>query len=385
MKVLQLGKYYKPDNGGIETCSFDISEILLSEGHEVSVIAFGNQQKIENIDGALIYRCRQLFKVFSQPISADYFLYGIRLMRVSDVVHVHLPNYFALFLILFCPLSTRIVVHWHSDELGVVKVVLRYLMAPLLILCLLRSKIVIFTTEAYSKSSYARRFTTQAKARILKFCLPKLDKNVDTFRDTVDENDASELVEFIKSLKSQSHILMLSIGRLVPYKGYYEAISKISNFPENFTWVIVGEGALREKLSQLIQRKGLQKKVLLLGRVTNLEKDKLFSAADIFALPSISRAEAFGIVNVEALRAGLPIVNFDIPGSGVSEVCGEAGTNTKINDFTDFWRSVTGLCGSQELRNEIGDLARHRFSSEFNSKLFRETLLEIYRELEIAS
>jgi glycosyltransferase involved in cell wall biosynthesis len=384
MKVLQLGKYYKPDRGGIETASLDVSEVLLSEGHEVSVIVFGDQQKIENIDGALVYRCRQLFKVISQPISADYFSYGIRLMRVSDVVHVHLPNYLALFLVLVCPLSTRIVVHWHSDELGFLKGILRFFLMPLLIICVLRSEIVIFTTEAYSRSSYVRRFTAKAKVRILKFCLPDLEKSTHISCDIIEKNTALELPTSSETVKLQSHILMLSVGRLVPYKGFYEAISTISNLPENLTWVIVGEGPLRAKLSQLIRKKGLQSRVHLLGAVTNSEKEKLFSSADIFALPSISRAEAFGVVNVEALRSGLPIVNFDILGSGVSEVCGDAGTNTKIKDFSAFWKSVANLSSSEDLRNEVHSLAIRRFSSEFKYTVFRDSLSKIYRELDNA-
>ena len=101
--------------------------------------------------------------------------------------------------------------------------------------------------------------------------------------------------------------LVLACGRLVPYKGF-DVLARAA-VGRNFEVWIVGEGREHERLQQLIKELGVEDRVRLLGSVPDSERVKLMCIADVFAMPSVTNAETFGLVQLEAMAAGRPIVN----------------------------------------------------------------------------
>src|SRR5205814_9531327 len=95
--------------------------------------------------------------------------------------------------------------------------------------------------------------------------------------------------------------------RLVAYKGFdvlfRAAVDRLFG-----VW-IVGEGRERLRLEELIKSLDVQDRVRLLGSVSESERVKLMCIADVFAMPSVTNAETFGLVQLEAMAAGRPLVN----------------------------------------------------------------------------
>src|SRR5437764_531691 len=105
--------------------------------------------------------------------------------------------------------------------------------------------------------------------------------------------------------------LLLFVGRLVYYKGVHILIEAASRWPGSIA--IVGEGPLEAELRADVARRGLQERVVFAGRVSDDDLPAYYQACDAFVLPSIARTEAFGVVQIEAMAAGRPVISTNLP------------------------------------------------------------------------
>ena len=125
--------------------------------------------------------------------------------------------------------------------------------------------------------------------------------------------------------------------------------------------MIIGSGELEEKLKLQARSLGVEDRVHFAGFVPDEELPAYYAAADIFALPSVEAAEAFGIVQVEAMAYGLPVVNTELP-TGVPFVSkhGQTGLTVPPRDAQALAESITTLIDSKEMRQRFSTNARRR-------------------------
>jgi rhamnosyl/mannosyltransferase len=172
--------------------------------------------------------------------------------------------------------------------------------------------------------------------------------------------------------------LVLAVGRLVPYKGFRYLIAAMKSVAGNL--VIIGKGPLEEDLRQYARELGVADKVHFLGLVPSVRP--YYRAASVLVLPSISRAEAFGLVQLEAMAAGLPVINTQID-SGVPEVCpnGITGITVPPCDSTALANSLHLLMENEELRSRLGSAARVRVREEYRLDLMVDRTVGLYDEV----
>jgi glycosyltransferase involved in cell wall biosynthesis len=101
--------------------------------------------------------------------------------------------------------------------------------------------------------------------------------------------------------------IVLGVGRLIYYKGFEHLVRAMGDVQA--TALIAGDGPLSGALAAEATRLGVADRVVLLGRVNEADLKACYHACDVFALPSIERSEAFGIVQLEAMACGRPVVN----------------------------------------------------------------------------
>src|SRR6266567_2173823 len=130
-------------------------------------------------------------------------------------------------------------------------------------------------------------------------------------------------------------------------------------------------------IEHCIRDAGVQDKVKLLGKVDRVQD--YYAAADIFALASINEAEAYGIVQMEAMASRLPVVNTSLP-SGVPYVSrsNESGLTVPPRDIDALASAINSLLGNESMRCEFGEAARRRVETEFDIQRVKERTLELY-------
>jgi ABC-type polysaccharide/polyol phosphate export permease len=174
--------------------------------------------------------------------------------------------------------------------------------------------------------------------------------------------------------------LVLACGRLVPYKGFDVLVRAAVG--QSFEVWIVGEGRERERLEQLIESLGVADRVRLLGSVPESERVKLMSIADVFVMPSVTNAETFGLVQLEAMAAGRPIVNTALD-TGVPHVArdGIEAITVPPGDVGKLGDAINTLIADPERRQRMGLAARQRAITRYSTTAFKEGVETVYRQV----
>jgi rhamnosyl/mannosyltransferase len=170
--------------------------------------------------------------------------------------------------------------------------------------------------------------------------------------------------------------LLLFVGRLVYYKGVHVLIQAADAWPGSI--LIVGDGPLEPQLRADVARRGLQDRVRFLGRVSDDALPAYYRACDALVLPSIARTEAFGVVQIEAMAAGRPVVSTNLP-TGVPWVNRHGVSGLVVApDNADALRAALAQIGSDvALRARLAEGARGRADSLFT----RERMVQSFKAL----
>jgi rhamnosyl/mannosyltransferase len=171
---------------------------------------------------------------------------------------------------------------------------------------------------------------------------------------------------------------VLGVGRLIYYKGFQYLVSAMKDV--NAKLLIAGEGPLREELERQVEAEGTKDRVVLLGEKTPEQLIPFYQACDIFALSSV-RGEAFGIVQLEAMAAGKPVVNTNLD-SGVPFVSRdqESGFTVAPRDSKGLAEAINRLLDDEPLRLRYGREARLRVEREFSVPAMTQAVLKLYGE-----
>lgn len=370
-QIVHFGKYYSPDLGGIESVTLSIAKGAVSAGHAVTVICFEKTPapQEEVLDGVSVVRVPIEKLVSSQPLGLKYFSKCLSIARGSDIVHLHAPNMLGALCALLINRKTRLLVHWHSDVIN--KGCLGSLIRPLEWALLRRADCIVATSPVYANFSKTLG-PFKKKIKIVPIGVP------DAKPAGSDMTLPPHLEQRVKGSK-----IILAVGRLVPYKGFSTLIEAVKILSTNAVVVIAGGGPLENDLRKAVEVANVSGRVILTGRVSDAVLHALFDRATLYCLSSTDRAEAFGVVLLEAMAYGLPIVATKIPGSGVSWVNqhGITGFNVPVKEPICLARACNEILASSELRQRLGRNARQRFLSEFTENVSISRMLTIYDQL----
>ncbi|CAM8634643.1 RfaG Glycosyltransferase [Comamonadaceae bacterium] len=369
--IVHFGKYYFPDSGGIESVTISLAKGAVLAGYPVTVVCFEKTpaNRKEVIDGVEIIRAPIAKLLASQPLGFQYFLQCFSAARKAKIVHLHTPNMLGALCALFIPPRTKLLVHWHSDVLN--KGVLGKILRPLETALLRRANSIVATSQIYADASQ-----TLAPFKNKIAIVPI---GVQDSKHGVNESDLPPaLVSQIGGRR-----IVLAVGRLVPYKGFSVLIEAAKHFTDDSVVVIVGAGPMQQELQQAIKLGKLMDRVILAGRLNDAALHALFKRATLYCLPSTYRAEAFGVVLIEAMSYELPIVASDIPGSGVPWVNqhGVSGLNVAIGDAKALAEACNQILESEDLRSTLSKGARQRFLAEFTEDVSVKRMISTYDNL----
>jgi len=359
LRVVHYGKYFPPNWGGVETVTDTIARGTSDLGLDVSVVCFDMQSSDTIENGVRIVRCKEQLKPASQPLGLRYFITCLKLGRRADIVHLHAPNMLAALAAVLLPRKTQVVLHWHSDVVG--KGLVAKLMRPLERRMIAISRRIICTSQRYADASKP---------------LSKVRDKIRVVPIGISDHPYIQLTK-------PDRPIVLSIGRLVPYKGFEVLIAACKHIDAGVKCLVVGDGPLRDDLQDQITAAEMQDRVFLLGQVDNVELAGLLKSATLYCMPSIERSEAFGVVLLEAMAHGLPVVATNIPGSGVPWVNahGISGINVAPNDPKALAQACNSILLDRALRRKYAQGARKRYEEKFSEAAFISGVMAVYAEI----
>ena len=365
LRVLQIGKYFAPSRGGIESHVRDLSaELRKSVDVKVIVANDGLRRDRENIDGIDVIRLPCVMTLASAPICPTM-VANIRLEK-ADIVHLHLPNPAAAIACLLARPAAEVVVTWHSDIVRQRKLLRLY--RPLERMLLNRCSAIVATSPAYSAGSLVLREHAD-KCRLIPYGI-----------DAEQFDEARVDRSIVEKLRQRfGPRTILSVGRLVYYKGIKFLIRAMTDVAAQL--VIIGDGPLRAELEREAASNGISDRVIFLGEVDD-DLVNYYHASDVFALPSCERSEAFGIVQLEAMASGIPVVNTRID-TGVPYVSqdGVTGFTVAPRSSDEMAAALNRLLDNSDLRKEMGRAGRDRVVNEFGIAKMAAQTLDLYRSV----
>ncbi|MGC8791708.1 MAG: glycosyltransferase, partial [Desulfurella sp.] len=150
--------------------------------------------------------------------------------------------------------------------------------------------------------------------------------------------------------------------------------------PDDVIVLIVGGGPLYDKLVRIIENLELKEKVFLTGRVKDV--GIFIKNCDVFCLPSVERTEAFGLVLLEALYYGKPLITTDVYGSGMSYVNkdGETGLVVPSKNPKALAEAINKILFDRELYETFSKNALKRFK-EFDITSIGNKIINLYKEV----
>lgn len=354
MRILHLAKYYWPRSGGMERVVQALAEGAANLGHQVQVVAvesFGRSHDAGRQRSSVI-RSFSFGALGSQEIAPGYLA---AVWRRADIIHVHHPHSLADVACLLRAGRTPVVVTQHADST-------RTAYRPLARMVLRRAGAIVVPSRAHlALSTELTGF--EHKTHIIPF-------GVD-----------HERWEIVPPPPPGGPPRAIFIGRLVAYKGLDILLRALEQVPE-LRLDIIGSGPEGARLRTLAQALAITDRVRWYGEYPDDDLPRRMADADFLVLPSVTVQEMFGLVVLEAMAAGRPVITTAVP-SAVREVNvpGKTGLEVPLRDVRALAKALETLSFDAPLRRRLGEAGRQRVKEQFTQTVMAERHLELYERV----
>ncbi len=373
MKIAQLTPWFYPHLGGVESHVLELSKYLIEFGHEVIVVTtkLDGTDEEDIVEGVPVKRVDPLTIKFSTPIVPK--VNEVLMEEEYDLLHSHSPPPLMSFFGVrnANKKDTPFVLTYHCDleipnTFG--PLIVRLYEKTIGTYTVSKSDKVITTTTSYGATSKAVWF-----------------RDADIIPNAVDTkrfHPSNEGEEIRKKLGLEDEKLITYVGRIVYHKGLEYFVQAAKYFDkQNAKFLLVGVGDFRSELEEIIEREGLEDKVIFAGRVPNEELPNYYAATDVFVLPSVSRLEAFGIVALEAMASEVPVIVSDIPGVREVIVEGKHGLLTEPMNSRDLAGKIRTLIENPDLAERMGRNGRKWVEENFRWDIVAKDIEEVYKSI----
>jgi rhamnosyl/mannosyltransferase len=351
IRILHAAKLYPPAGGGMETVLRDLCDGTAGEWAVEVVAAHTAAQTVRERRGEVeVVRAAALGRAASVPLCPS--LPGLLWRRRADCVVLHEPNPIAGTALFLHTPAPRLIIWHHSDLVRPWWATPTY--GRLQRALYRRADCVIVSSPPLAAGSHLVQHARRVVVIPFGVDLERYERVADSSTRRIEA-----------ALAAVPPPRMLFVGRLVYYKGLDVLLEAMGTVQGSL--VIAGEGPLEGHLRSRVAQERLGNRVLFAGRVADEDLPALYRACDLFVLPSIARTEAFGVVQIEAMAAGRPVVSTNLP-TGVPWVNqdGVSGLVVPPGDRDALAESLRRLLGDDGLRARLGEGARLRARTLFS-------------------
>ena len=373
MRVLQFGRFWNQQHGGIERHVSLLSNSLASEGIDVVnlVASSGRLGCDESHERYRLIQMPSFGTALSTAISPALVLKALALHHENafDIFHLHFPDPLSHLTSMLLPRNVPRVITWHSDIIRQKRLLALY--KPFLGRVTRQADALVAATQAHFDSStqipsdipLSRRYVIPYG---LDFAPLKLDTRTAALRDELRG-------------RSQGRGLVFALGRHVYYKGFEVLIAAMQH--TDAFLILGGDGPLRAQLEQQAVALGLSNRILFTGRIPEKDLGAYFQSCDVFCLPSVAPSEAFGLVQLEAMACGKPVVCTQLNnGVNVVNVHGQTGLAVPVSDPVALGQCLARLLKDDFLRHQLGQQAQSH-SEKYSVPAMTAKHIRLYQDL----
>jgi glycosyltransferase involved in cell wall biosynthesis len=356
MKIAQITPYYYPHIGGVEYYVKNISSALKDRGHKITIYTshYGKEiKRTEKIDGIKVKRIKQLVNIFSTPVTPN--LKSIIKGSNFDIYHSHAPPPLTPYYVVK-GLKNRDKPHvltYHCDlelptRLGFFMTnIYRHTYGNY---TLKNVDEIFVSTETYAATS---RSVWKHNAKVI-----PLGVDTERFHPGVQGKRIRKKFNLGKSK------VVMFVGRLTLHKGVQHLIDAAGIY-RKAKYLIVGSGPKESYLKKRAAASPNRKNIIFTGKATDDQLPEYYGACDLLVLPSVSRLEAFGLVMLEALSSGKPVVTSDMPGMREVVVDGVDGYLAEPLDPRDIATKIEKVFSDPENARKLGEAGRRKVVDKF--------------------
>ncbi|MDD5072075.1 MAG: glycosyltransferase family 4 protein [Patescibacteria group bacterium] len=369
MKIAQIVCAFPPYKGGIANVARDFSEILADAGNEITVFTPDYGQPTAEKNNFKITLLKPWLRMGLGVFLPQLFFK----LPDFDIIHLNYPFFGAAEVVWLAktiwPKKFKLIVHFHMDVAG---------LSPF-------AKILSLPAEIIRNSLFkkADSITCASLDYIKNSSLAEIYKKYpEKFKEIPFGVDTKKFrpKDFQESPSNSAKILFVGgLDKAHYFKGVdvlLKAISKL--FKKNWELLIVGDGDLRKKYENLAKKLNINNRVKFLGKIPDQKLPSIYQQADLFVLPSINKNEAFGLVLLEAMASGLPMIASDLPGVRTVFANGKQGLLAKPGDEEDLKNKMEEILSNEKKRKEMGREARTLATEKYDSEKIKTKLIEVF-------
>ncbi len=376
---------------------YDLSRLLAKKGASVAVLAphHFRSKAAEVIEGIRVYRF-PYFIPFLQKLSYDG---GINAnMSSSFVAKLQVP-FFLIAELLYTALAIKkekpgiVHAHWIIPQ-GFVAAVVKKLFNfrfKLVItshagdVFILKNRFLRFFAGFALKSADAvTANSSYTAAAVKKIC----NSDVSVIPMGVDLQRFSKAVAAASVRKKYGKPVILFVGRLAEKKGVSYLISAMPVVAKKYpdaTLLIIGNGPEKSNLVALAGKLQVHRSIRFLGGIPNSELPKYYSAADVFVLPSIiaksGDTEGLGVVLLEALASGVPVVASAVGGISDVIISGKTGILVPQKDSSTLAAAIVNLLKNKSLRKQLVRNGKSHVKSNYSWAVVSDKFFKLFQKL----
>lgn len=376
MKLALFTTYYYPNVSGLTFYFKWLAEAAVREGYQVTVVSAQfkkNLSRHENIDGVKVLRSPYLFK-----INKGLFLYRIlwdsfKIIRNADIIHFNLPAFEALPLAIVAKLFGKKIVSTYVCDIYLPRFwgskIIENLIDWLHILTLkLSNQVVSFTSDFANNSRVLKSIAHKVQEIYPPVLLPL----------------KAESIPKLKQLKVEHAPIVAMATRFASEKGidiFIDTFTKVQQkFPRAHYLIagnikVIGETSYWDKMQPLLKQ--YESNLTLLGNLTLTEMNYFYQNIDVLVVASTNSTEAYGMVQIEAMLNGTPVVATDLPGVRVPIMLTGMGQIAKVGSKTDLAAKIIAVLQNRAKYSKKNDALKNISDNLANTKKY----FKLYQQL----
>lgn len=378
LRIAHVTATFPPYPGGTGNVCYHNARELVRRGHETHVftVAQPNTPMNEVSAGIQIQRFRPALRYGNAGLLPQL----LTELRGFDVIHLHYPFFGGEMAAVAAILDrTPLVVTYHQDVFlkGIIGIIENVIRVSVGRFTLRTADRVLFTSEDYGDVSYVRPLLHGRDHMI-----GELPNGVDT-QFFASRAPSVELRRRCGIQNGDTTVLLVAtLDRAHYFKGVHEFLRALAQVSCTVKGVIVGDGDLRASYEALAASLSISPRLTFAGRVSNEKLRQYYCLADVTVLPSKTMGEAFGLVLLESLASGTPVIASNLPGVRTVVTDGEDGFLVKpgnVDDLSDKLKRIQRLSHAQ--RKAMGQAGRRKIEQKYTWEHIGSRLEAIYASI----